>query len=177
MARARGKDSCRDHEKNNCWRSLSSQHVGMSFGSDSLENRTIGFVADQVFAKVDEGGIDSLSDVERALYVAFNIDTGIASESVYAIFHHMPQLLPYGVEALETVGLSEQAAAFTAILDLLPAPAEDEADRFDQVMAIQKDDPERDERIQDLDAIFDSDLADKAFYRFIQQHESEFLPR
>lgn len=149
----------------------------MSSGSDSLENRTIGFVADQVFAKVDKGGFESLSDVERALYVAFNIDTGIASESVFAIFHHMPHLLPYAVEALDAVGLSKQADAFAAILDLLPMPAEDEDERLDQVMAIQKDDPERDEKIQALDAKFDSKLADEAFYRFIQQHGNEFLPR
>lgn len=148
----------------------------MNFGSDSPETKLFGQVSDRLFAKVDKVGLDKLAPIERNFHVVYCASVGIQAEGIYGIFHQTPELLPYAVDAYFEVGLPGDSANFAAMLKLLPKAKRSAEARLNQVIAIQEEDPDLDDKIQDLDREFSRDRVDEALYQYLHQHRAELLP-
>ena len=131
---------------------------------------------ERVCQKAQHHGLKSLTETERALYVVSCVELWITSECIYAVFDRTPELLPYAVDALIDVGLPRHATIFATMLKLLPEPAEGDDERFDQVMAIQEEDPDLNDKIQGLNHQFDTPAARQALHQFFQKHRAELLP-
>jgi hypothetical protein len=148
----------------------------MRFGYDSPESKLLGQVSDRLFAKVEKVGLEKLTPVERNFHVVYCASIAIQSEGIYGIFHQTPELLPYAVDAYFEVGLPGDSANFAAMLKLLPKPKRSDEARLNQVIAIQEEDPDLDDKIEDLDREFSRDRADEALYNYLHQHRAELLP-
>jgi hypothetical protein len=148
----------------------------MNFGLNSPESKLLGQVSNRLFAKVQKIGLNKLTPAERAFHVVYCVSIALESEVIYAIFHQTPELLPYAVDAYFDVGLPGDSANFVAMLQLLPKPARKDEARLAQVMAIQEEDPDLDDKIQELNGEFDRDRVDEALYHYLHQHRAELLP-
>src|SRR5262245_50570964 len=129
----------------------------MSFGLDSPESKLLGQVSDRLWAKVEKVGLNKLTHVERTFHVVSCVSIGLQSEVIYAVFHQTPELLPFAVDAYFDVGLPGDSANFAAMLQLLPKPARKDEARLAQVIAIQEEDSDLDDKIQALDHEFSRD--------------------
>ena len=148
----------------------------MNFGLNSPESKLLGQVSSRLFAKAEKVGLNKLTPVERTFHVVSCVSIGLQSEVIYAIFHQTPELLPYAADAYFQVGLPGDSANFAAMLQLLPKPARKNQARLDQVIAIQDEDPDLDDKIQELNSQFDCDRAQEALYHFLHHHRAELLP-
>jgi hypothetical protein len=150
----------------------------MGFPLESLEWRTLSFVADQVFGKAERLGPEALSDIERAFWTVMIADGHIVGGTIYRLFHLFPELLETLVQSYRTVGACKKAEAVEKMLSFLPAPSFSEEERLAQVMRIQEEDKLRDDQIQDLHSCYynSPDEIDVVLYETVQRHRAEFLP-
>jgi hypothetical protein len=149
----------------------------MGYRLESLEWRTLSFVADQVFAKAERLGAEALNEAERAFWIVWIADGHIVGGTIYRLFHLCPELLDTLVGAYQALRMFNKANIIAHMLALLPAPSFSEEERLKQVEGIQGDEPSRDDHIQRLhDDYYHSDEeTDIAAYTFVQEHRSEFL--